>query len=86
MRGVNAAALHDTTNAGTMDGGPPLAAEDWHTVCQAIFFGVEQAGCANLDIKFVEKNKEINIRTGMWSGRSCWSSTCRVLSFLCLKR
>ena len=41
---------------------PPLVDEDWHAVCQAIHQGVGGAQWENLYCRFVEMNKEVNVR------------------------
>ena len=42
--------------------GPPLVDEDSHTVCQAIYKGVEGAAWETLCCKFVDINKAVNVR------------------------
>ena len=42
----------------TADGGPSIADEDWHAVCQALYMGVEQAEWANQYYKFVDRNQK----------------------------
>ena len=54
--------------------GPPPVDEDWHSVCQAIYKGVEGAEWENLCHKFVEMNKAVNIRhqSGNRRVRALW--------------
>ena len=51
-------------------GESPLVAEDWHAICQAIYTGVEGAEWENLYYKFVEMNKEVNVRHPSGSSRA----------------
>ena len=60
----NAAHLHQHPQMWEPDdGGTPLVDEDWHAVCQAIYKGVEGAAWEKLCCKFVEMNKEVNVRS-----------------------
>ena len=53
----------------------PLVDEDWHVICQAIYRGVR--GADGLYHKFVEKDKEINVRNPSGSSRetTLWELT-----------
>ena len=62
--------LINTTNVGDRRWGPPLVKEDWHASCQAIYKGVEGAAQENLYCKFVEMNKEVNVRNPRGGSRA----------------
>ena len=49
---------------------PPLVDEAWHTICQAICNGVEEAQRDNLYYKVVEMSKEVNVRHPRGSHRA----------------
>ena len=63
----------NTACVGDSRRGPPLVDEDWHAVCQAIYKGVEGAEWENFYCKFVEMNKEDNVRhpSGSSKPRRC---------------
>ena len=60
----------DTTKVATSRWWPLLVNEDWHAMRQAIYGGAEGAEWENLYCKFVEMNKEINIRSPGGSSRA----------------
>ena len=49
--------------------------EDWHAICQANYKGVEGADWEQLCFKFVEMNKEMNIRSpgGSSKAKMLWT-------------
>ena len=51
-------------------GRQPLVNEEWHAMRRAIHRGVEGAGWDNLYFKFVEMNKEVNVRHPSGSGKT----------------
>ena len=56
-------------NVGDSRWGPPLVDEDWRAICQGIYKGVEGAEWKNLYYKFVEMNKDANVRRPSGSSR-----------------
>ena len=49
---------------------PPLVDEDWHATCHAIYTGVEGGEWETFHYKFVEMNKEVNVRNPRGNSRA----------------
>ena len=41
----------------------PLMEEDWHSICQAIFLGIDGQNWEDLYLKYVEMRKELNVKS-----------------------